>query len=66
MTDAAKDALGLSEFRCKLCGKVSKVVRDWGRCWPCSLAATSRNTRTYPSICKACHAVNHPRSLELI
>ncbi len=66
MADAAKDGIGPSEFRCKFCGKVSKVIRDWQRCWPCSLASTSRNTLTYPGICTACHTAKHPRSLDLI
>jgi hypothetical protein len=61
-----KDGLKPDEFRCKVCGKTAKVIRDWQRCWPCCLASTSRDTRTYPGICEPCHKIKHPKGFDLI
>ena len=59
-------SLGAAEFRCTACGTVAKVVRDWGRCYLCTLAATQRNTVTYPGLCQPCHTVKHPKAQDYI
>jgi len=45
---------GPSELLCKVCGTGEMIRMDWQRCYPCYMRCETRNTRTYPSICKSC------------
>jgi hypothetical protein len=50
---------GPSELRCKVCGVVEMIRIDWQRCYVCYMNCDTRNTRTYPSFCSACHTRLH-------
>ena len=48
-----------SELQCRLCGVVELIHMDWRRCYACTVACVTRNTRTYPSICPSCCRKTH-------